>query len=71
MTIQRQDIMLIVLGVLFGVVFMWFVAQSWWVAVLVGVVCGAGGGTLAAIWMRVLRPRKAPRLNAAGNGAQR
>jgi hypothetical protein len=57
MPIQRQDIVLIVLGICLGVIGMLCVALQWW-AVLVGVVCGAGGGTVASIVIRIIRPRK-------------
>jgi membrane associated rhomboid family serine protease len=71
MTIQRHDIVLIVLGILFGVAGMLFVAQSWW-AVLVGIVCGAGAGTILAIWKRIEHQRQAaPQLIAAENRAHR
>jgi hypothetical protein len=59
MHIQRQDILLIVLGIGMGLAFMLgFVAVDWW-AGLVGIVCGAGGGTVAAIFRRLIRVQKA------------
>lgn len=52
MAIQRADIVLIALGTVLGAVGMWVFVAPDWRAALIGGVCGAAGGTVAAMRLR-------------------
>jgi|GEM_PF-5611302 len=52
--IQRNDTLYIGLGMSFGAWGGWFFAHHW-LAVLVGLVCGCGAGTVVAIVARLVK----------------